>query len=140
MFQKQHITVAQVQENARKAYDDGRLLAQQPDITRYFYKEGDCGCAIGVSLTDDISYEIDRNGSNTEILRHVMDGRSDKFTVDNFLTWDNDIELSKMVEIQSRHDEWKNSTLGVYDRIAVSESENTFLLSIDHPNAKPVES
>ena len=53
-----------IQAIVQKAYEEGRLLAQNVDPTKsleYFYRRGDIGCAIGVALQQEVADSLSQD-------------------------------------------------------------------------------
>ncbi len=141
---KQHITLEEVKANARKAYDEGNLLAQQEGLDSYFYRRADVGCAIGVSLTKETGAAIQKNGEESSTILNVLNlpGRSSEHSIDNFITW-NENEGEELADIQTMHDFWAMATFCATPpdiRTSMVTKRNYFLLSINHLDAKLIAS
>lgn len=128
-MKKQHITLAEVKENARKAYDAGNLLAQQPKFVQfvhYFYRKGDVGCAIGVSLNSATAASIREYGDDNAVISTALNGnQAIGSSIDRFISWDEN-EGQELADIQRIHDDWAGN----------KKLERDFLKAIDHPAAQ----
>ncbi len=96
----QHLTLAEVQAAAAKAYAEGRLTAQHPihSLRKCVY-EGDsgCGCAIGVALTSETLEAIKRHAYQFSRVIALING--EVISVDPK-------EEEALRNIQRTHDTW----------------------------------
>jgi hypothetical protein len=100
-----------IQPIVQKAYEEGRMLAQnveEGDVD-YFYRRGDIGCAIGVALPQDVADSLQQ--------QEQLTGNSNKIGYD---AW--------CMELQSLHDKWANcaADICIYDRETVATFEADF--------------
>jgi hypothetical protein len=106
--------------NARKAYDEGRLQAQQPMAKRGRPCTYSGGCAIGVSLTPKQAEYLDSRHDST--LKALL--TNEKISIVNSL---DDFNLG-LVELQTLHDEWNS----VVDRTMCDELLERKLKFLSH--------
>lgn len=86
------ITKESIQPIVQKAYEEGRLLAQNVDPEKpleYFYRRGDIGCAIGVALPQDVADSLTQKA---------------QLAANPSIAYDSWCE-----ELQDLHDQWANS-------------------------------
>ncbi len=132
----QHITVKQVQEACRKAYDEKRLAAQDMENNLYYYQHGDFGCAIGVALSPESAALIPDQAIVLESSDHHYNS-----SFENAFSW-LDEELTKLADIQKKHDFWRNAAHREHEGVRELEGtsadgyKNDFLKVINHPDAK----
>jgi hypothetical protein len=89
------LTLASVKTNAKKAYDEKRLIPQQKFVTKCLYRNDQGAvCAIGASLPPDFPLTEEENASPLS-----MGLVQSKFLIDPF-------ELSAILTIQGAHDRW----------------------------------
>jgi len=95
----QTITLEQVKEAARKAYEAGTLTAQlSPDNAYCKYHIGNARCAVGACLTDETLKEIDKRGINAQHVGMVI--------AKGVVAVENPDEVQEIVSIQVAHDNW----------------------------------
>lgn len=99
----QHITITEVKAACRKAYDEGRLLAQNAEIgARCLYiGSGDYCCAIGVALTDETRKLL----LEDDDLNKMGISFGNAFPLRNCFTWSEE-EMVVLEDIQNAHDSW----------------------------------
>lgn len=117
------LTLNSVKEFARKAYEEGRLLAQQHDFSGdYFYrKEIDgkvIGCAIGVALTPEQGKILDERDLNSYSIR---------IPVVSAIIHVAKNEQADLRSIQSAHDEWANPNLPLTIRESAHKTFRTLI-------------
>lgn len=121
-------TIESLKATMRKAYDEGRLMAQEPGLhedTEYYYKKGKYGCAVGVCLTS-------KQASNIGSILTLSTVQGERYFRKIFT----DAEVFDFArDAQVAHDDWVYSIMWCSDGETISLKKNTFLSLIDHPKA-----
>ena len=120
----QRITLEQVKEKSRQAYDAGTLIAQSGG-SEYGYLVNDCRCAIGTTLNADTLAFIDSFDLHQSRLYALLD---------NGIVHCSDEDKHDLETIQDAHDNWFGFTIG---RSQITHHETLrakkrFLDSIDY--------
>lgn len=130
----QTLTVKKIKAAARKAFEEGRLMAQWPRkaqrVCQYVGPDGVSGCAIGVALTKatrraiiardkKVGGSLNNQGTAALLASELVELDDD---------WAGRIEMD---QIQARHDEWANYSRGSGARSPVAlAAKKSFLEAI----------
>lgn len=126
----QTLKLAEVKAAALKAYNEGRLLAQNAKVTKGAYGyEIVCNgiayvCAIGAALNRDALDRIEDEDFQRKSLRAVIDKLPDRIAC----THD---DAAVLYQIQNAHDVW--STMAENKSIKVGEEYETLFVAMIQP-------
>lgn len=122
----QHITLAEVKAACRKAYAEGRLIAQDVDGKFHGYRVGDRVCAIGAALTDETHQIIDEESLAAEI---IIDPDyslyDDHHLINTAFSWDEE-DQKALFEIQNLHDNWTGARMSDVCPETIASYEDEF--------------
>lgn len=131
MTDRQTITAENVRFAARRAYDQGTLLAQcvgRP--VPYGYRVEVDGvehrCAIGAALCDTTLDMLDERSMEL----HTLQGDAEE--LNKLLAWPEE-DLEALVEVQKRHDTWLSMVQQGFGESDIRTQRRAFLEIIDHP-------
>lgn len=107
------LTYDTIRAAAQKAYDEGRLLAQNPEFDYGYRQPGRNGrtlvCAIGAGLTDAQHVAIERADLGTQTLSgEIRDVESDLAEIITICNID-PADFHRCCDLQEAHDRWKNA-------------------------------
>ena len=117
MTQPFHIKLADVKREGRKAYEEGRLVAQNKtgSTSMYLHEPTKSVCVVGAVLPPDLAKKLDAGafGSGIYTVKNIVSEAG----LENHLIRVDEDELKDIHELQNLHDMWVGHEPGCIDEL-----------------------